>query len=842
MPSERSRTKSSSSLFWTATRPWTWSSITVSPSRGALRRMTNAPSPSSVAVAPRAVDPERAALGLRLLALRGQLLLAHPAAIGVAALEQLVRDFGVARPELRLVIFVPVPIEAEPAHPVEDRVDRLVGRARLVGILDAQQELAAVVAGEQPVEQRRARAADVQEAGRGGREAGDHGRLIWCLRSSPLSSSLDAAMQWTSAPNIAGAPLPQRARGFWKARLQRGSGGGGELPRGGARPASAVGRRRLRRRHRAVVLAGHAERVAGGAGAGRRRWRSLGFAAARRAGGAGARLVRRWRSTLGCALIWARSEWVAAPRLERPLVTEFAATVERVEPLVAKGDVRLTLAPTDAALAAARAGQRRRGQGAGRSSAAARSCGCGRAWRRRRRWRCPAPTISPATPGSAASAAVGRALGPVEMVARRRAAAGSTAPATACGRHIREQLPGSAGGIATALATGDQNAVGEEDAEAMRRSGLTHLLSVSGLHIAAVVGAVMLLTLKLLALSPSGWRCASTWSWSPPAPGAVAGVAYTLLTGAQVPTVRSCVAALLVLAGIALGRDALSMRLLAVGALVVLLFRPEVARRRQLPAELRGGHRDRRAAFDAVGAADVPAARGRHARAARAGAAGHGRDRPCGRARADPDRALPFPPRRALRRRRQHRRHPAHHLRHHAARGAARCCSTSIGLGAPFWWLTGKALDLLLWLAHTRRQRQGRGGDAGRRCRRAPSRDRRRRPVAVPVERPGRGCSALVPFAIGARWPPPRPRRTCWSPATAGTSRWSTPDGAPLLLRERSGDFVREVLAESAGFDGEPRAARRRARSADCSRDSCVAALDRGGRRWQLLATRSRDM
>src|SRR3982751_991975 len=29
--------------------------------------------------------------------------------------------------------------------------------------------------------------------------------------------SIHAAMQWMSAPNIAGAPLPQRARGFWKA-------------------------------------------------------------------------------------------------------------------------------------------------------------------------------------------------------------------------------------------------------------------------------------------------------------------------------------------------------------------------------------------------------------------------------------------------------------------------------------------------------------------------------------------------------------------------------------------------------------------------------------------------
>ena len=57
--------------------------------------------------------------------------------------------------------------------------------------------------------------------------------------------------------------------------------------------------------------------------------------------------------------------------------------------------------------------------------------------------------------------------------------------------------------------------------------------------------------------------------------GALAGVAYTLLTGMQVPTVRACIAALLVLGGIALGREAISLRLVAVGALLVLLFRPE---------------------------------------------------------------------------------------------------------------------------------------------------------------------------------------------------------------------------------------------------------------------------
>ena len=141
-------------------------------------------------------------------------------------------------------------------------------------------------------------------------------------------------------------------------------------------------------------------------------------------------------------------------------------------------------------------------------------------------------------------------------------------------QHILQRLPAKPAGIAIALVTGDQNAVDQDDADAMRRSGLTHLLSVSGLHIAAVVAAAMLLSLKLLALSP---RLALRFNLVlvSAAIAAAAGIGYTLLTGAQVPTVRSCVAAVLILAGIALGRDAISIRLIAAGALLVLLFRPE---------------------------------------------------------------------------------------------------------------------------------------------------------------------------------------------------------------------------------------------------------------------------
>src|SRR5204862_946232 len=168
---------------------------------------------------------------------------------------------------------------------------------------------------------------------------------------------------------------------------------------------------------------------------------------------------------------------------------------------------------------------------------------------------------------------VGKAMGPLTVVkpADPRGLEGTRASLR---QHIAARLPPSSAGIAIALVTGDQNAVDQDDADAMRRSGLTHLLSVSGLHIAAVVAFAMLLSLKLLALSET-LALRLNLVLVAAAVAAAAGIGYTLLTGAQVPTVRSCVAALLILAGIALGRDAISIRLIATGALVVLVFRPE---------------------------------------------------------------------------------------------------------------------------------------------------------------------------------------------------------------------------------------------------------------------------
>ena len=108
----------------------------------------------------------------------------------------------------------------------------------------------------------------------------------------------------------------------------------------------------------------------------------------------------------------------------------------------------------------------------------------------------------------------------------------------------------------------------------MRDSGLAHLLSISGLHVTAVVGFIFIEVSRLLSLS--AWLALRI-----PIPvvaaamAAIGALAYTLLTGAEVPTVRSFIAAVLILIALALGRDALTLRLVAFGALKVLIFWPE---------------------------------------------------------------------------------------------------------------------------------------------------------------------------------------------------------------------------------------------------------------------------
>ena len=170
--------------------------------------------------------------------------------------------------------------------------------------------------------------------------------------------------------------------------------------------------------------------------------------------------------------------------------------------------------------------------------------------------------------------ATGTALGDVRLFQKADSGAWFATQRTALTEHILASMPPGSGAIGAALVTGDQGHISPADAQAMRDSGLAHLLSISGLHVTAVVGFVFIAVSRLLSLSswlalriPIPVIAAAT--------AALAALAYTLLTGAEVPTVRSCIAAILILIALALGRDALTLRLVAFGALIVLIFWPE---------------------------------------------------------------------------------------------------------------------------------------------------------------------------------------------------------------------------------------------------------------------------
>jgi competence protein ComEC len=139
---------------------------------------------------------------------------------------------------------------------------------------------------------------------------------------------------------------------------------------------------------------------------------------------------------------------------------------------------------------------------------------------------------------------------------------------------IRAVLPGESGVVAAALVTGLRDDIPPEVNESMRVSGLYHVLSISGLHMALVVGAFFALVRGGLALVPGFALRRPIKKWA--ASAALAGAAgYLVLSGAAVATQRAFLMIAVVLIGVLIDRPALTVRTLATAAVVVLAFEPE---------------------------------------------------------------------------------------------------------------------------------------------------------------------------------------------------------------------------------------------------------------------------
>lgn len=141
-------------------------------------------------------------------------------------------------------------------------------------------------------------------------------------------------------------------------------------------------------------------------------------------------------------------------------------------------------------------------------------------------------------------------------------------------RRISEALPGPSGALASALLTGERGALGEDVLQAMRDSGLAHLLAISGLHMGLVAGVVFLGLRTAFSLSRRLALTVPIKKWA--AFGALIFAAgYLLLSGASVPTQRAFLMTGLVMTAVLLDREAISMRLVAWAAMLVLVLWPE---------------------------------------------------------------------------------------------------------------------------------------------------------------------------------------------------------------------------------------------------------------------------
>lgn len=139
---------------------------------------------------------------------------------------------------------------------------------------------------------------------------------------------------------------------------------------------------------------------------------------------------------------------------------------------------------------------------------------------------------------------------------------------------IQAVLRGDRAAIVIALIQGDQGGISEAAMTMMRDSGLAHILSISGLHMAIMAGALYWAIRALLALSPSIAQLYPVRAIA--AIFACAGALfYLMLSGWQVPAVRSFVMIAIMFLAIILARPALSLRNVALAALVLLVLRPE---------------------------------------------------------------------------------------------------------------------------------------------------------------------------------------------------------------------------------------------------------------------------
>ncbi|WP_269929486.1 ComEC/Rec2 family competence protein [Aminobacter sp. HY435] len=140
-------------------------------------------------------------------------------------------------------------------------------------------------------------------------------------------------------------------------------------------------------------------------------------------------------------------------------------------------------------------------------------------------------------------------------------------------QRIRDRIGGAEGEIAAALVVGVRGGIPEDVNEALRRTGLYHIISISGLHMAMVAGTVMVSLRFAFAALPGFASRRPVKKYAALAALAATG-GYLFISGAEVAAQRSFIMLAVMLTAVLFDRAALTMRNLAISAAIVIVVSP----------------------------------------------------------------------------------------------------------------------------------------------------------------------------------------------------------------------------------------------------------------------------
>jgi competence protein ComEC len=144
------------------------------------------------------------------------------------------------------------------------------------------------------------------------------------------------------------------------------------------------------------------------------------------------------------------------------------------------------------------------------------------------------------------------------------------------GDRIRDILPGDTGAFAASLVTDERRAISNETTEALRQSGLAHIVAISGLNMALSAGIFFVGLRSAFGLFP-GFAQAYPTKKIAAAGALIALTAYNMISGFAVSAERAFIMMAIMLIAALFDRPSISLRNIALSALLILLTSPSEA-------------------------------------------------------------------------------------------------------------------------------------------------------------------------------------------------------------------------------------------------------------------------